>query len=75
MSDDTFDSEKKWSNVQGSRSKSRAWKQSEGVDQDKAESAQSGVRRAGAQSPGEAMSESWNNLKSGISNLLGGKKK
>jgi hypothetical protein len=67
---DLFESEKKWKNVESSRSKSKAI-----YDEEKAEKLQGGVKKAGAKSPGEAMSESWENLKSGVSNLLGGKKK
>jgi hypothetical protein len=72
---DPFSTEKSWSNVQGSRSKPRKWKEFEGVSQDKADSFDDGIKKAGSQSPSEAMSDSWNNLKSGINNLLGNKKK
>lgn len=46
MSDNTFDSEKSWSNVSSSRSKPRRWESSSGVDQEKAEAAQEGVLKS-----------------------------
>lgn len=61
---DPFDSEKKWKNVQSSRSKSKAgWGSGSGVDQGKAESMAKGVMK----SPREVFFEAVD--------MLGGKKK
>ena len=59
MADNTFEEEKSWSNVQGSRSKPRKWKQSEGVNHERAEQAQAGVNK----SIGDTLSETWEQLK------------
>lgn len=61
---DLFESEKKWQNVQGSRSKpKRGWASSSGVDQNKAEQMQKGLTK----SPREVFFEAID--------MLGGKKK
>ena len=61
---DPFDSEKKWSNVQGARSKpKKEWQPSSGVDQKKAEALSAGV----TQSPRQVL---WDAI-----DILAGKKK
>ena len=59
MSDNTFDSESKWKNVQSSRAKPRKWQEGEGANQDRAESLQAGVNK----SIGDTLSEAWDNIK------------
>jgi hypothetical protein len=62
MSDNTFDSEKKYKNVQSSRTKGR-WAAGSGVDQGKANAMSKGMQK----SPREVFMEAID--------ILGGKKK